>query len=160
MRGKKLAVLRKDQKVIEELVTRAIAVKAEVVSTDFKESYAREALNYGHTLGHAIELESKFSLKHGECVAIGMAFMAHLQEGLGLISSELAQEHLEILQGLELPTSYKRQSWPTLLANMSLDKKARGKALRFVTITAIGKTDRLENPDEKLLLAAYEKVSS
>jgi 3-dehydroquinate synthase len=160
MRGKKLAVLRKDQKVIEELVTRAIAVKAKVVSTDFKESYAREALNYGHTLGHAIELESKFSLKHGECVAIGMAFMAHLQEGLGLISSELAQEHLEILQGLELPTSYKRQSWPTLLANMSLDKKARGKALRFVTITAIGKTDRLENPDEKLLLAAYEKVSS
>jgi 3-dehydroquinate synthase len=111
-------------------------------------------------LGHAIELESKFSLRHGECVAIGMAFMAQLQLSLGLISSELAQDHLDILQGLDLPTSYKRQSWPTLLANMSLDKKARGKSLRFVTITGIGETDRLENPDEKVLLAAYEKVSS
>lgn len=160
MRGKDLATLRKDRKVIEELITRAVAVKAEVVSSDFKESFAREALNYGHTLGHAIELESKFSLRHGECVAIGMAFMAHLQLALGLISSELAQDHLDILQGLDLPTSYKRQAWPTLLANMSLDKKARGKSLRFVTITAIGKTDRLENPDEKVLLAAYEKVSS
>ena len=160
MRGKDLATLRKDQKVIAELITRAVAVKAEVVSSDFKENFAREALNYGHTLGHAIELESKFSLRHGECVAIGMAFMAHLQLALGLITSELAQEHLDILQGLELPISYKRQSWPTLLANMSLDKKARGKSLRFVTITGIGKTDRLENPDEKVLFAAYEKVSS
>jgi 3-dehydroquinate synthase len=160
MRGKDLATLRKDQKVIAELITRAVAVKAEVVSSDFKENFAREALNYGHTLGHAIELESKFSLRHGECVAIGMAFMAHLQLALGLITSELAQEHLDILQGLELPISYKRQSWPTLLANMSLDKKARGKSLRFVTITGIGNTDRLENPDEQVLLAAYEKVSS
>lgn len=160
LRGKDLATLRKDQKVIAELITRAVAVKAEVVSSDFKENFAREALNYGHTLGHAIELESKFSLRHGECVAIGMAFMSQLQLALGLITSELAQEHLDILQGLELPISYKRQSWPTLLANMSLDKKARGKSLRFVTITGIGKTDRLENPDEQVLLAAYEKVSS
>lgn len=160
VRGKDLATLRKDQKVIAELITRAVAVKAEVVSSDFKENFAREALNYGHTLGHAIELESKFSLRHGECVAIGMAFMSQLQLALGLITSELAQEHLDILQALELPISYKRQSWPTLLANMSLDKKARGKSLRFVTITGIGKTDRLENPDEQVLLAAYEKVSS
>jgi len=91
MRGKDLATLREDQKVIAELITRAVAVKAEVVSSDFKENFAREALNYGHTLGHAIELESKFSLRHGECVAIGMAFMAHLQLALGLITSELAQ---------------------------------------------------------------------
>ena len=160
IRGKNVASLRKDRKAIEELITRAVAVKAAVVSEDFKESFAREALNYGHTLGHAIELESKFSLRHGECVAIGMAYMANLQLALGLISSELAQDHLDILQGLDLPTSYKRQSWPTLLANMSLDKKARGKSLRFVTITGIGETDRLENPDEKVLLAAYEKVSS
>lgn len=160
IRGKNVASLRKDRKVIEELITRAVAVKAAVVGEDFKETFAREALNYGHTLGHAIELESKFLLRHGECVAIGMAFMAQLQLSLGLISSELAQDHLDILKSLDLPTSYKRQSWPTLLANMSLDKKARGKSLRFVTITGIGETDRLENPDEKVLLAAYEKVSS
>jgi len=159
MRGKSLDSIRGDQSCVLDIVTRAISVKAKVVSEDFKESFAREALNYGHTLGHAIELESKFSIRHGECVSIGMAFMAHLQSALGLISPQLAQDHLDILQGLGLPTTYKRSSWPTLLANMSLDKKSRGKSLRFVTITSIGKTDRLENPEEALLLAAYEKVS-
>ena len=160
LRGRDLASLRSDPDTVKDLFRRAIAVKAEVVSVDFKESFIREILNYGHTLGHAIELDCKFALRHGECVSIGMAYMAHLQLDLGLISEDLAKDHLEILQNLGLPTTYKRASWPALLANMSLDKKSRGKSLRFVTITGIGKTDRLENPDEKVLFAAYEKVSS
>ena len=160
MRGKSVTMIRKDKGAVKEIFTRAIAVKANVVSQDFKENFAREALNYGHTLGHAIELESRFSMRHGECVAIGMAFMAQLQLALGIITKELAQDHLDILENLGLPTSYKRGAWPILLANMSLDKKSRGKSLRFVTITGIGKTDRLENPDEKILYSAYEKVSS
>lgn len=160
LRGRDLSSIRNDQSCVLDIVTRAISVKALVVSEDFKESFAREVLNYGHTLGHAIELESKFAIRHGECVSIGMAFMAHLQLSLGLISPQLAQDHLDILLGLGLPISYNRSAWPTLLANMSMDKKARGKSLRFVTITSIGKTERLENPDETLLLAAYEKVSS
>jgi 3-dehydroquinate synthase len=160
LRGKSVTMIRKDNGAVKEIFTRAIAVKANVVSQDFKENFAREALNYGHTLGHAIELESRFSMRHGECVAIGMAFMAQLQLVLGIITKELAQDHLDILENLGLPTSYKRGAWPILLANMSLDKKSRGKSLRFVTITGIGKTDRLENPDEKLLYSAYEKVSS
>jgi 3-dehydroquinate synthase len=89
-----------------------------------------------------------------------MAFMAQLQLALGLITAALAQDHLDILEGLGLPTTYNRGAWPILLANMSLDKKARGKSLRFVTITSVGKTDRLVNPDEKVLFSAYEKVSS
>lgn len=160
LRGKTLSQIRADEGTVREIFTRAISVKANVVSLDFKESFAREVLNYGHTLGHAIELESKFSMRHGECVAIGMAFMAQLQLALGLITKDLAKDHLDILEGLGLPTSYKRSAWPILLANMSLDKKARGKSLRFVTITGVGKTDRLENRDEKVLFAAYEKVSS
>ena len=160
LRGKTLPQIRTDKATVKEIFTRAISVKADVVSLDFKENFAREALNYGHTLGHAIELESKFSMRHGECVSIGMAFMAQLQLALGLITKDLAKDHLDILEALGLPTSYKRGAWPLLLANMSLDKKARGKSLRFVTITGVGKTDRLENPDEKVLFAAYEKVSS
>ena len=152
--------LRSNGATVLELITRAIAVKAKVVSSDFKESFNREVLNYGHTLGHAIELHCKYELRHGECVAIGMAFMAQLQLSLGLISSELAEQHIEILKNLGLPTTYKRQAWPSLLASMYLDKKSRGKTLRLVTIKGIGITDRLENPDEKILLAAYEKVSS
>jgi len=152
--------LRSNGATVLELITRAIAVKAKVVSSDFKESFNREVLNYGHTLGHAIELHCKYELRHGECVAIGMAFMAQLQLSLGLMTSELAQQHIDILENLGLPTTYKRQAWPSLLASMYLDKKSRGKTLRLVTIKGIGITDRLENPDEKILLAAYEKVSS
>jgi len=158
--GSHISQIRSDDSLVRDLVARSIAVKASVVSVDFKESFDREILNYGHTLGHAIELDCKFELRHGECVAIGMAFMAQLQLSLGLISSEIAQQHLDILKNLGLPTSYKRAAWPVLLANMYLDKKSRGKTLRLVTIKGIGITDRLENPDEKLLFAAYEKVSS
>lgn len=160
IRGKTVTEIRKDQALVKELVERSVKVKGEVVSQDFKESFAREALNYGHTLGHAVELDCGYSMRHGECVAIGMAFMANLQLDLGLISAELAADHLKILQDLNLPTNYKRESWSKLLANMAVDKKTRGSSLRFVTISEIGKTDRLENPDPKVLYAAYEKVSS
>ena len=156
----KISDLRANRDTVIDLITRAIKVKAKVVSSDFRESFDREVLNYGHTLGHAIELHCKYDLRHGECVAIGMAFMAQLQLSLGLITPELAQQHLDILENLGLPISYQRQAWPSLLASMYLDKKSRGKTLRLVTIKGIGITDRLENPDEKILLAAYEKVSS
>jgi 3-dehydroquinate synthase len=159
MRGKSVSEIRRDLALVQELVERSVKVKSEVVSQDFKESFAREALNYGHTLGHAVELDCGYSLRHGECVAIGMAFMANLQFDLGLISRDLATDHLQILEGLGLPTSYKRESWAKLLAHMAVDKKSRGSSLRFVTISEIGKTDRLENPDPKTLYAAYEKVS-
>ena len=160
LRGKKTSEIRKDLSLVKELVERSVKVKGEVVSQDFKESFAREALNYGHTLGHAVELDCGFSLRHGECVSIGLAFMANLQLDLGLIGKELASDHLQILQDLDLPIKYKRESWPKLLAHMAVDKKSRGNSLRFVTISEIGKTDRLENPDPKKLYAAYEKVSS
>ena len=160
LRGKSVKEIRDNQSLVHELIERSVKVKAQVVSEDFKESFAREALNYGHTLGHAVELDSHFSLRHGECVAIGMAFMAQLQLDLGLISKELADDHTKILNDLGLPIAYKRESWPRLLSHMSVDKKSRGKTLRFVTISAIGKTERLENPDSQVLYSAFEKVSS
>jgi len=160
LRGKRVPEIRNDQSLVKELVERSVRVKGEVVSQDFKESFAREALNYGHTLGHAVELDCGYSMRHGECVAIGMAFMAKLQLDLGLITKELAADHIQILNDLDLPVAYKRESWTKLLAHMAVDKKSRGSSLRFVTISEIGKTDRLENPDPKALYAAYEKVSS
>ena len=153
LRGKKVSDLRREQSLVKELVERSVKVKSEVVSQDFKESFAREALNYGHTLGHAVELDCGYSMRHGECVSIGMAFMANLQLDLGLISKELAADHLQILQDLDLPIKYKRESWPKLLAHMAVDKKSRGNSLRFVTISEIGETDRLENPDPNTLYA-------
>ncbi len=156
---KKLNEIRSNITLTLELIERSVAVKARVVSGDFKESFDREILNYGHTFGHAVELSSKYSLRHGECVAIGMAFIAYLSESLKLISPELARMHISILDNLGLPTTYTDAEWPELLAAMKLDKKSRGNTLRFVVITEIGKTQRLENPNESALIAAYERLS-
>jgi 3-dehydroquinate synthase len=142
-----------------ELIERSVAVKAAVVSGDFKESFDREILNYGHTFGHAVELLSRYSLRHGECVAIGLVYVANLSEQLKLISSEVRDAHLRILAGVGLPVTYSGSEWPELHAAMKLDKKSRGNTLRFVVITEIGKTQRLENPIESELIKAYERLA-
>jgi 3-dehydroquinate synthase len=89
-----------------------------------------------------------------------MAFMAHLQSDLGLITDEVRDLHLTILTGINLPITYSAGDWPELRALMSMDKKSRGNTLRFVTIAEIGKTDRIEDVAQGHLVSAYEKVCS
>lgn len=155
-----LAEIRASKALTMELIERSVAVKASVVSTDFTENFDREILNYGHTFGHAVELDAKYSLRHGECVSIGMVFIAELAVALGKMNQELLDLHLTILKNLNLPVSYRGSSWPALHANMKLDKKSRGDTLRFVIVTEIGQTQRLEGPTELQLHGAYEKVCS
>jgi 3-dehydroquinate synthase len=160
LNGKLLSEVRSDQILTLELISRTVAVKARVVSGDFKESFDREILNYGHTLGHAIELHSKYVLRHGECVSIGLVFAANLANQVGLLSDEITALHGSILEKLGLPTSYESRHWPELRANMAIDKKSRSGTLRFVGIAEIGKTLRIEAPSESDLLAAYERLCS
>ena len=160
LKAQNLEGVRKDRNLTLDLITRTVAVKAKVVSGDFRESFDREILNYGHTLGHAIELHSKYSLRHGECVAVGLVFAANLANQLGILSDETTNLHSEILANLSLPVSYESKFWPELRAAMSIDKKSRSGTLRFVAISQIGKTLRIEAPSESDLLAAYERLSS
>ena len=143
-----------------EIVARAISVKASVVSSDFKESFAREALNYGHTLGHAIEIHAKYQLRHGEAVSIGMVFVAELAAARGLIDETAVTMHRDLLKRYDLPITFDRQAWSKLLPLLSLDKKARGNTLRFVVLDGIGSTKRLEDVTSNELDAAYEMISS
>lgn len=158
LKNRTLADIRSNKSLTLELIERSIAVKALVVSGDFKESFDREILNYGHTFGHAVELSSQYSLRHGECVSIGMAYIANLSESLKIISPEIRSLHLEILSKLGLPVSFQGADWPELHAAMKIDKKSRGNVLRFVVISELGKTQRLENPNESELIAAYERL--
>ena len=160
LKTRKLADVRNDRALTLELITRTVAVKAKVVSGDFRESFNREILNYGHTLGHAIESHSNYALRHGECVSIGLVFAANLANQTGNLSDEIRNLHLEILSNLGLPTSYESRYWPELRANMAIDKKSRSGTLRFVAISEIGKTLRIEAPSESDLLAAYERLCS
>ena len=149
-----------DRELLIDLIYRAVMVKATVVSKDFKESFAREALNYGHTLGHAIEIHAKYQLRHGEAVAIGMVFVAELAAARGLIDASTVALHRDLLTKFNLPTTFERGAWSKLAPLLALDKKARGKTLRFVVLDAIGSTVRIEDVTSAELDAAYEMITS
>ncbi len=151
--------LRTNPPVVSELVQRAVTVKAHVVSADFKESFAREALNYGHTLGHAIEIHSKYQLRHGEAVSIGLVYAAELAAMRGLITEAELSLHRSILLSYGLPITFERQAWQKLAPLLALDKKARGNTIRFVALDGIGSTIRLEDLTSAELDAAYERIS-
>ena len=149
-----------DTEALFELVSRAVAVKAKVVSADFKESFEREALNYGHTLGHAIEIFAKYQMRHGEAVAIGMVFVAELAFARELIDQSTLDLHRKLLTRFELPISFERQAWQKLAPLLALDKKARGNTIRFVALRGLGATVRLEDLSSAELDAAYERICS
>lgn len=152
--------LRKNPDAISELIVRAVTVKAQVVSSDFKEGFAREVLNYGHTLGHAIEIHAKYQLRHGEAVSIGLVYAAELAFARGLISKLVLDLHRTILLAYGLPTTYDRQAWQKLAPLLALDKKVRGNTIRFVALSGIGSTTRLEDLSSTELDAAYERISA
>lgn len=143
----------------EELVRLSVQVKADVVAVDFKESGLREILNYGHTLGHAIELAERYKWRHGAAISIGMIFVAELAHLNGRLSIEAVKRHRDLLTKLGLPTSYPAEKWPQLLANMQVDKKSRGGNLRFVVLDEIAKPTVMLAPTEEILFAAFQEIA-
>ncbi|MGH3207888.1 MAG: 3-dehydroquinate synthase [Trebonia sp.] len=143
-----------------ELVERAIAVKARVVATDLRESGQREMLNYGHTLGHAIEKLERYTFRHGDAVAIGMVFAAEVARLAGRLTEREVALHKELLTAVGLPVTYRSDAWPSLRATMSLDKKARGARLRMVVLDGIGNPVIYDSPPEELLTRAYGAVAA
>ena len=146
--------------VVAELVHRAIAVKADVVSQDLKESGLREILNYGHTFGHAVELVEGYTRRHGEAVAIGMVYVAELARLAGRIDAGLVQRHRDVLTALDLPTGYRPGHWDDLFTGMRRDKKNRGATMRFVVLDGLARPGRLTGPDEQLLQEAYAAITT
>lgn len=154
------AALDPDGPVLAELVTRAIRVKAAVVAADLKESNLREILNYGHTLGHAIEKREDYRWRHGEAISVGMVFAAELARAAGLIDDQLVHRHRQILRSVGLPVGYQPAAFDELREYMSADKKTRAGTLRFVVLDALAEPTRLEGPGPTVLAAAYAAISS
>ena len=147
------------QGFLPELIARSIAVKAAVVGEDLKESGLRETLNYGHTFGHAVERHEQYQWRHGNAVAVGMMFIAHLAHERGLIDAELVEKHRRILDSIGLPTTYRPGQFADLHEAMTHDKKNRDGMIRFVALTGVGETTRLEGPSTEELEAAYAAIS-
>lgn len=117
----------------EERIARCVAIKAEIVSGDERETGRRALLNYGHTLAHALEIETDYALAHGEAVAVGLIYAARLARRLGRIDDRRVEQHYEVVGGsyeldTSLPAGVDRQR---LVALMGRDKKALGEGLTF-----------------------------
>jgi len=136
----------------------SIGLKARVVAEDFKENGLREILNYGHTLGHAIEHAERYRWRHGAAVSVGMVFAAELGRIAGTLPDSVVDRHRSILSSLTLPIDYQLGRWNTLLATMQRDKKARAGMMRFIVLDDVGKPRVLAGPEEATLFTAYQEV--
>ncbi|MBZ5733832.1 3-dehydroquinate synthase [Nocardioides sp. TRM66260-LWL] len=157
--------------VLRELVERAIAVKIDVVVGDLKEAGGseatgghpgREALNYGHTLAHAIERAEHYGIRHGEAVAIGCVYVAEVAYRVGLIDEATLTRHRSAFGRVGLPVGYAAAPFEDLLATMRVDKKSRGSRLRLIVLAQDGETLRprvLAGPDEQVLVDAYAALA-
>jgi 3-dehydroquinate synthase len=142
----------------EELVARAVQVKADAVGEDLFDRGRREFLNYGHTLAHAIERVEDFGWRHGEAVAVGLVFAAELAGQANLLPRRDVDRHRELIGAMGLPTRYDG-NWQRLQAVMRVDKKARGASLRFVVLAGLGNPTILTDPDQSWLDAAWATVA-
>src|SRR3984957_7349726 len=141
--------------VLPELIRRAIAVKAEVVAADEKESELREILNYGHTLARATGRRAPPGGRPGAAVSVGLVFAAELARLTGRLDDATAERHRTVLASLGLPVSYDADALPQLLEYMAADKKTRAGVLRFVVLDGLAKPGRMVGPDPGLLVTAY-----
>lgn len=155
--GRSLPEVARDEPLLVELLVRSAAVKAEVVAQDERETGRREVLNYGHTLGHALETLSQYhGYLHGEAVALGMVFAARLGERLGVSRTGHTEQTIRVLSDLGLPTSPPEKfSVEDVWTIMRRDKKAR-RGVRFVLCPRPGEAVSLDPPDEGGVKALME----
>ena len=135
-----------DPTVLTEVVRRGVAVKARIVAADEREGAERMLLNYGHTIGHAIEALTGYTrYRHGEAVALGMVAAARLGERLGVSETGLAARTVALLDALGLPTGGVRLDPGAVAEVLARDKKARGRGLRFILCATPGRAEVVED---------------
>ena len=144
--------------VLRELVERSVRVKADVVGEDLRESGRRIILNYGHTLGHAIERHEGYRWRHGHAVSVGLVYAAALARRRGLLDAATADRHAAVLSSLGLPVRYRPDAFDALLPAMRLDKKAQGATMRFVLLAGLAEPVVVADLAEPELRATYLDV--
>ena len=141
-----------------QLISKSIHVKAKVVSEDFKEGKLREILNFGHTLGHAVEKLGGYQLRHGEAVSIGTIYALYLSENLCGLDPTITTRISTLLRKFSLPISSQDLGWSSLLELMQGDKKARDAQLRFIGISSLGNPVWLESVPTEIAAKSYERI--
>ncbi|MDQ6919940.1 MAG: 3-dehydroquinate synthase, partial [Candidatus Dormibacteraeota bacterium] len=146
---------------LEDVIESSVRCKAAVVAGDEREAGPREVLNYGHTVGHAIEAASGYSVHHGRAVAAGMRAAVRISAAVGLCDHALVDAQDELLRQHGLPGNLPRLAVEDVLAATSGDKKARGGKGRWVLLRGMGKAEPgHEAPDAAVRAALAEILSA
>ncbi len=158
--GRLDAVLARDPVLMEDVVARCVRAKAGVVAADERDLGARLVLNYGHTLGHALERLEEFSGRsHGEAVALGMTFAARLAEALGTARPGLLARHARTLSPLGLEPDGRLPASDRILDAMRMDKKYRG-GTRFVVLEDVGRPVVVDEVPEDVLGSVLKEMGA
>ncbi|OGO30478.1 MAG: 3-dehydroquinate synthase [Chloroflexi bacterium RBG_16_56_11] len=123
---------------LENVVVASAGIKADIVAADERDEGPREVLNYGHTVGHAVEAASGFSLKHGQAVSIGMVAAARISQRMGLLKESEVARLVAVLRKAGLPVAVPSLASADIFEAMSRDKKVRRDRVRFVLLRSIG----------------------
>ena len=153
------AIRARETAALERMVSRCCRIKADVVSKDEREGGLRAVLNFGHTMGHAIEKASGFAgVLHGEGVAMGLVYALELSAKLRGFPAAEVRRAIALLRTFELPVApAPGLAWETLRAAMGVDKKAAGGRVRFVLSENLGRSDLPVAVPEAELQAAWER---
>ena len=151
-----------EPEISTEVIRRSMAIKAEMVSQDERETLGiRILLNYGHTIGHALEASGGYGrFLHGEGVAIGMMGAARIAEWMGMLSPEAVERQLNLLRRFNLPTHAPGVNVPDVLQAMSLDKKTVGGTNRFVLLEEVGKAVVRSDVPRDMVEAAVREIAA
>ena len=153
----KTSTLIQDKKLLLDIIVKSVRIKSMIVSIDPNEKNIRKILNFGHTIGHALEVASKYrSLLHGEAVAIGMVGATQISYKLGYISEEDMKNIIAIIESYNLPVSFKGISIDSIMEYITFDKKVVNKQVQFILINDIGVPTITTLPDNQLILETLE----
>ena len=152
-------ILDREHDAVSELIARNCAIKAEVVAQDEREHGLRAILNYGHTIGHAIELLMGYELRHGECVALGILAENELASRRRMLAAGDAERIAAALHALGLPVRLPRAiSLDDALSACRMDKKNRAGRVAFMLLRGLGAAERVDDLADDEIRAAFGAI--
>ena len=152
------SILKKEEKITDEIILRCAAIKAGVVSNDEKENGLRKILNFGHTYGHAFESASGFKIKHGLCVIYGIVAELFLSNKMGVLSRKKLIKYLELPGKFRLKNTLQDMDFEKIYEIMLADKKNRNGKIKFVLLSDLGKILLDVEAGKRDILYAFERA--
>ncbi|MDR2905524.1 MAG: 3-dehydroquinate synthase [Helicobacteraceae bacterium] len=148
-----------DSDDLQKAIAKSVKIKADIVSKDEKENGLRAVLNYGHTFGHIIELETGYSkFLHGECVAMGMVMANNLANLLNLITKEELKRINNLLVKFNLQTKYEVNNTEEFYNKFFMDKKTKNNKIRFVLPKSIGGFEFVDDAPKDVVIEAIKRA--